>query len=265
MQKLLGAALYEEMTRLDEPVCEIRIRIDRPVLFKTETREFFSERITRAEDLRDILDRATEGSLYAYENQLSEGYVEYVKGIRIGVVGECRRNDRKTAVRQPYSMCIRIPRERIGIAEKYLREPIVNTMIISPPSGGKTTLLRDFARVLSDRYDVLVVDERYEICGSGLTMTMGKRADVVQGIPKTAAYETAIRTMAPQIVVCDELFGEEDYVAIEKIIRSGIHVVATHHGETDAPERYRSLFPERIVLSPKPRYGTVVRRISERA
>lgn len=262
MRKLLGDTLFDEMARLCETVCEIRIRKDRPVLFKTEKGEYFSKYVTTGKEMREMIRRATDGALYAYENQVSEGYIEYEKGIRIGIVGESRLNDKKTALREPYALCIRLPQQKIGIATRFFHTPFENTLIVSPPSGGKTTLLRDYARLLSDKYDVLIVDERYEICGMGLTMEMGKRADVTQGIPKSAVYETAIRTMSPQIVVCDELFGDEDYFAVEKMINAGIKVLATHHGEEDAPKRYRALFPERIVLSPYPKYGTVVKHVA---
>ena len=108
------------------------------------------------------------------------------------------------------------------------------------------------------RYDVLIIDEREEICGKDKSMRTGIRADVMQGVPKRLVYERAIRTMAPQIVVCDELFGKEDYEAVSRLSSSGVKVLASFHSDTDADEKLKSLFPNRIILSSNPRPGSIV-------
>ena len=204
MEKLLGEEVWSFVKAQKEEIREIRIRLFRPVTVKTQHGVVYSDLIANQELINGILARATEGSFYAYEDQIAKGYIEYGKGMRIGVVGDSTFNGEKIALRRAYSLCIRIPHEIIGCAAPYVKDDFCSTLIVSPPSGGKTTMLRDFCRLLSQRYDLLVVDERYEICGADLSMKMGDRCDVVQGVDKRRVYETAIRTMAPEIVACDE-------------------------------------------------------------
>lgn len=258
MEKLLGESLYRAVTAGNDGICEIRLRVNRPVIVKTKSKSIEIERYIEERELEEILGRVTEGSLYAYEDQLSKGYVEYGSGMRIGVCGEFRHGNGKIVLRKIHSLCIRIPHEVIGCAARFIRENFENTLIVSPPAGGKTTLIRDYTRLLANRYDVLVIDERYELAGSDCRMNVGKRSDLLQGVEKSAVYETAVRTMAPQIVVCDELFGEKDFNAVSRLSISGIKVLATYHADRWIPDRLRTLFRRRIYLSPYPSFGTVV-------
>ncbi|MBR1746619.1 MAG: hypothetical protein IJ735_00225 [Clostridia bacterium] len=208
--------------------------------------------------MSQIIRRATDDALYAYEDQISAGYIGYKNGIRIGIAGDCKWNGEKVVVREVYALCVRIPQEIIGCASRLAESDFENTIIVSEPGAGKTTLLRDYIRLLSMRYDVLAIDERYELFGEGITMRTGPCCDVIQGVPKEKVYEMSIRTMSPQIVACDELFGAKDLSAVRKLVSSGIKVLATIHGKK-LDECYKRIFQRKVYLSDDPQIGTIDR------
>ena len=121
------------------------------------------------------------------------------------------------------------------------RDWVAHTLIVSPPRGGKTTLLRDIIRQLSNGKEkfpgmtVGVVDERSELAGSyqGVPQNdLGMRTDVLDGCPKAEGMEMLIRSMSPAVVAVDELGREEDFKAVESVIHSGCKVIATAHGNS---------------------------------
>ena len=263
MEKLLGERLYNAIYKKigSAELYELRLRTGKEIHVKTSEGEVFLDETVNEGMLAEIVTAATNNSVYAYENQISNGYVDYRNGIRIGITGAGVNTDGNfVSVKKYYSLCIRFPHEIIGCAKdvSHILDKFENTLIISPPGGGKTTLLREMGRLLAMRYDVLIIDEREEICGKDKSMRTGIRADVMQGVPKRLVYERAIRTMAPQIVVCDELFGKEDYEAVSRLSSSGVKVLASFHSDTDADEKLKSLFPNRIILSSNPRPGSIV-------
>lgn len=263
MQRLLGEELYNEICVVSEMsrVNEIRLRLNRAVAVKTCDEVIFLRHIADTFTLESIIKNATFNSRYAYEEEISDGYIYYSNGVRIGIVGDCAVGKNGIiAVKQIYSLCIRIPHEIIGCASGFsdILDNYNNTLIISPPGGGKTTLLREMTRLLSMRYDVLVIDEREEICGKNLVLRIGERCDVIQGLKKSLAFERAIRTMSPEIVVCDELFGEADFAAVKRMSGAGIKVLATYHSDTDIDGAINEIFCNRVLLSSKPRPGSIV-------
>ena len=263
MQKLLGEKICEKINSVvnGAKIYEIRLRTGKDIHLKTEKGDIFLDQTVTEKMLSEIVSVAANNSLYAYEAQISNGYIDYRNGIRIGIVGEGVNTEGGfVSLKKIFSLCIRFPHEVIGCAKdiSYLLDDFENTLIISPPGAGKTTLLREAARLLSMRYDVLIVDEREEICGKGKTLRTGQRADVMQGVPKRLVYERAIRTMAPQIVVCDELFGEEDFSAVRRIALSGVKVLASYHSDKDVSEPLKSIFRNRIILSSNPHPGSIV-------
>lgn len=213
-------------------ILEIRIRKGKNIAVRTPCGVEMVDAVLTVGDIESILRKATKNSMYAYENELSKGYIDYSGGIRIGVCGDGKIGNRGQIVyREIYSLNIRIPHEVIGCADRIadLLKDFKSTLIVSPPGGGKTTLLREATRILSENYDVLVIDERGEICGKNLSLQRGARCDVLQGVPKSKVFENVIRTMSPEIVVCDELFGGEDVAAVERLTEAGIEVLATYH------------------------------------
>ena len=143
---------------------------------------------------------------------------------------------------------------------------VKNTLVISPPYGGKTTLLRELARICSSEHDTLVIDERFELAAAqnGIpTLDVGD-ADVVSGVVKSVAYENTIRAMAPEVIVTDELFRASEAAAVCDIVRSGVKVFASLHGDgvesalrSAAFACLKEVMEVYILLSPTPRVGTV--------
>ncbi|MDE5601832.1 MAG: Flp pilus assembly complex ATPase component TadA [Clostridia bacterium] len=142
-----------------------------------------------------------------------------------------------------------------------VEKEVRSTIIISPPCGGKTTLLRELARLISAHKNVVVIDERYELAAvsEGVpTLDIGE-SDVVSGVPKAVAYENCVRAMNPDVIVTDELFRVADVAAICDVMRSGVKVIASVHGDSvdslRASDTYCELikrFELAVVLKRKP-------------
>ena len=255
LESLLGEELYSDAVKLFkiEQIAEIRIRIGRKLAVKDIYSNRFGQHIVTEADISGIIKRATKNSLYAFQEELSKGYLPYSGGIRIGIAG--------TGVIEKDRL-VRIPHEVLGVANKIsaLLDPFENLLIVSPPFGGKTTMLRDIARILSNKFDTLVLDERGEFGMAGATF--GDRIDFITGTPKTLAAEGAVRAMSPEVIVLDELFPPKDGLILNELARSGIKLAAGIHSDSaeGAIERYpllKELFSSCVVLSNKPRAGSI--------
>lgn len=196
------------------------------------------EKSITVDDVEGILLSAMHGSVYAYTEQIKSGFITVDGGIRIGIAGEyVTENGKITAVRDATSLNIRLPHDvdncSYEIYEKLLKHKVANTLIFSPPGYGKTTVLRDIAKRLSTEtnLNVLVFDERNEISGygEGVSFPLGDRVDVVRGAEKLAAFTNAIRAMKPQVIITDELYGENDLKAIKFATDCCITVIASSH------------------------------------
>ena len=243
---------FEEMT-------ELRIRVDKPLLIYRLGQEHGVGEgglsgLSRAyrpspSDITETVERISQYSLYALEEELRMGYITLPGGHRVGLVGKTVLEGRagKPAIRtiKPISgLNIRICRAVKGCGDRVLpgildaaagRQLPHNTMIISPPGCGKTTLLRDVIRQLSDicALTVGVVDERSEIGGSykGVAQNdVGLRTDLLDGCPKAEGMILLLRAMAPDVIAVDELGGEEDATAVEHVSNAGVRLLCTVHG-----------------------------------
>lgn len=267
MQNLLGNELYSKILvyTLFDNITEIRLRADKKVIVKTSKDVFEISFFVDKSFIHSVIDKATSYSLYAYEEEMRQGYVFYKGGIRIGIGGQgVLKNNTFAVFKDITSLCIRIPHEIIGCsnAVKELLFPFESTLVVAPPGCGKTTLIRDMAKVLSEKYDILILDERYEFYGNNLKLDIGKRTDVIQGIPKHLCFEGGIRSLSPNIIVCDEIFGEDDFLAIEKIVRSGVKILASMHSESieyikKACGCLVEHFNNFILLSSNPKVGSI--------
>lgn len=264
MQRLLGEKLFYEYKKYPL-VTEIRLRKNKPVVVKKHSERHTTSIIADAAIIKNIVSVATKYSLYAYDEEIRKGFIFYENGVRIGLGGTGTViNERLNGYREITSLCIRIPHQILDCSRPFcdLYENFSNTLIISPPGGGKTTLIRDLTRNLSENYDTLIIDERYELGGQGLCLDVGKNADLLQGIPKHICFENALRSLSPQIIVCDELFGRGDEEAVKRLIFSGVRVLASMHA--DSYESARNIHPELlphfdniIILSSIPTSGSI--------
>ncbi len=218
---------------------EIRLRLgERPtVQLSGEERELPGGAAVTKRDLLRLLELATGASPYAAEEAVRQGYVCAPGGVRVGLCGQVRPGSGGAwALSGLSSAAVRIPREIMGCAGALCDAPFVSTLILSPPGGGKTTLLRDMVRLLSDRgMRVGLCDERGEVAAltaEGPGFDVGRHTDVLSSLPKARAAMQLIRTMAPQIVAMDEISASEDREACRAAFGCGVRLLATAHGES---------------------------------
>lgn len=245
-----------------ENLTEIRIRADAPMICVAQKAESVMDTVwISGEELNDLFLHICRYSVYAYEEELRKGYLTAVGGHRIGVCGHAVMDDRGNILTYRYvtSMNIRIAHEIRGAADEvlpYLCEGgcYHNTLIVSAPGCGKTTLLRDLIRCLSDGSPYLqgrrvaVIDERMELGAmreGHLQNDLGIRTDVLCDCPKAEGIRMLIRTMAPKIIAVDEVGSADEAEALYCADRAGCGILATVHG--DCMEKIRSASEYRMI------------------
>ncbi len=225
---------------------EIRIRVGQPPEIRCAEKSVWLSQSVTAEDIEEMLTFVSDYSIYAYEEEIRQGYLTIEGGNRVGFAGQVRIEQgkvvRMTNIR---FLNIRIARERKGCAKELLAwmhedGSFLNTLLISKPGAGKTTFLRDCVRLLSDGDEeragrkVCVIDERSEIaaCHLGVPQNdLGRRTDVLDGCPKKEGMRMALRSMSPEILAVDELGGSEEARAVKEMILSGCKILGTMHGD----------------------------------
>ena len=230
---------------------EIRLRCGQAVSLVLEgrERELGGDKLSSRE-LMQVLEKATGASLHSAAPAMTKGYISY-KGLRIGLCGSAAiSGEQLLGFRDFSSLAIRLPRECRGICSGFIDEltegGLENTLIVSPPGLGKTTLLRDLIRVISDRgVRVAVLDERGELYADG-GFDLGRCSDVLSGISKELGAGMLLRGMNPQVIAMDEISRKEDQGVIQQIMGCGVTLFASAHGRDrqDMQRRpvYRELF-----------------------
>lgn len=223
-----------------EEIEEIRIRANKPLVIKCRDKHLVSEYIAEIDDVHSTIELAVEHSVYAHSDEIKNGYITIEGGHRIGVCGQVVfENGVVVAMKHISSINIRVAHQIKGCADKFIKNIssksyIDNTLIISAPGLGKTTLLRDIVRQLSDRgLDIGLVDERGEIAAAYMGIAqndVGKCTDVLSFCKKSVGMTMLIRSMAPKVVVADEIGSREDIDAIINATNCGCNVIATVHG-----------------------------------
>ena len=226
---------------------EIRIRNSKPIILKLNNSEKIINYIVQTEDILKILQSICENSIYSYQNQICEGFITIKGGHRIGITGSAViENNKVKNINYISNLNFRIARQIIGCSNNIIKEiinqeenTIYNTLIVSPPGAGKTTLLRDIIRNLSNGTEEItgknigVVDERGEIAAmyKGISQNdLGIRTDIIENIKKSVGMKMLIRSMAPEIIVADEIGSKEDVQEINYAVCSGIKGIFTAHG-----------------------------------
>ncbi len=229
---------------------EIRVRVNKPIILRYGQAEEITECCLSWQQIFQILQKLCENSIYSYQEQICNGYITVKGGHRIGITGSVVMKDNKVInISHISSLNFRIAKEVIGCSKKILKyiididnNSILNTIIVSPPGFGKTTLLRDIVRNLSNGIpdigfkgvNIGVADERSEIAAmyNGIPQNdIGIRTDVLANIPKSIGMKMLIRSMNPKVVVADEIGSKEDIDVIHYAICSGVKGIFTAHGK----------------------------------
>ncbi|MFD0048431.1 stage III sporulation protein AA [Actinomycetes bacterium NPDC127524] len=234
---------------------ELRIRVGRPLEVIIGGRPTFLPYLVSAADAEQLLGHLSRFSMYTLEEELKRGYVTIAGGHRVGLAGKViLENGMVKAIREVASFNIRIAKQKIGSADKLL--PFLydrewhHTMIIGAPQTGKTTLLRDIARMISSGsakdsllpQKVGIVDERSEIAGcvNGVPqLQFGPRVDILDSCPKAEGMMMLIRSMSPDVLVADEIGRAEDTSAVLEAVNAGIKLMITTHGRSLAEVKRR--------------------------
>ena len=242
---------------------EIRLRAKAPVMvnYRGEYRYLGAYGITDLKekaikptlaDIDECVFRAGEYSVYSVEEQLKQGFLTARNGERIGLSGEyVFENGQPHALRNFTSLCIRVPHEVIGCAsliyQQCMSDRVHDLLIISPPGMGKTTLLRDLSRILSEKTqkNILICDERGEISVGCL----GETCDVIRYSSKKVAFTAGIRAMRPEIIMTDEV-SIDDLECLKRAKDAGVAVIASAHfsEEEYLDVSFKKIFEKIVVL-----------------
>ncbi len=261
---------------------EIRLRAVYPIILLYAGKEKILSIKATERSIRETLDYVSNYSLYAYENELKQGFITIEGGHRVGMAGQVLiENGRVKNLKYISSLNIRVSHEIVGCADKLFpyithNKQMYHTLIISPPRCGKTTLLRDMIRQISDGNEYVkgctvgVVDERSELAGcyQGIPQNhMGMRTDVLDGCPKAEGMLMLVRSMSPQVIAVDEIGVPEEVQAIKYAMHCGCKMVATVHGESIEDIQRKPLleqmireqgFERYVVLNNRKRVGEIV-------
>lgn len=257
----------KELSYINE-IDEIRLRSQKPVSLSVSGKNVILPTIATETEIEQTFKKAFSYSLHSYSKELSSGYITTKGGNRVGICGTAviPSTDMNSVDTVKYisSINIRISREVFGCAENilhYCKLPC-GILVIGPPSSGKTTLLRDLARITGNSHKVSLIDEQNEISSTYKNMPccdVGALTDVFVGYPKHIGITTAIKVMSPEVLIVDEIGTDADIKALDYAVNSGAKLItAIHAGSLENAQKRHGIkklidmgaFEYAVVLSP---------------
>lgn len=288
LQKFLPQEIYNAIINNNHQseINEIRIRAGKPICVICNSKTFYlaesglcnlpNQAIYGSKELiENIVFKSSNFSIYAVNEQIKRGFIMVEGGIRIGLCGDVAFDGDIKTINNFTSLCIRIPHQIKNVSLPILKHivedgEVKNTLIISPPGAGKTTMLRDIIYQLSNHnypFNVFIADERGEVTGGeNSNLQLGNFYDSLSFLNKKDAILLGLRGLSPDIIATDEIGEEADIFAIEKALTSGVKVLATvHAGGVDDLKNKKNFarilenkfFERFIVLSKQNGVGTI--------
>lgn len=287
----------KDISKCNINIEEIRLRSQKPLILNANNKDYFynlnsnkldtkmdNAYIVSKEDVEQTFQIICKYSIHSFMDDIKKGFITLRGGHRVGLVGKVIVEDGQVKnIKHISSLNIRVSREIIGCSNKVLHHIIKgdnqvnNTLIISPPQCGKTTLIRDIIRNLSNGnkeygfkgIKIALIDERNEISGSYLgspQMDVGIRTDIIETCPKDLGIMMLLRSMSPNLIVTDEIGSTEEIKALYTALNGGVSLITTVHGDSidDIKNRKelsqlldKDLFKKVIILSAKKGPGTI--------
>ena len=289
--------IIKSISRDNANIEEIRLRSLKPLIVNSNNKDYFyntrlnkldlnmdNPYIVSKDDIEQTFQIMCKYSIHSFIDDIKKGFITLRGGHRVGIVGKTIIEDGQVKnIKHISSLNIRISREVLGCSDKVLKhiikgkDKINNTLIISPPQCGKTTLIRDIVRNISNGNEeflfsgmkVALIDERNEISGSYLgvpQMDVGIRTDVIETCPKDIGIMMLLRSMSPNVIVTDEIGNMDEIKALYTALNGGVSLITTVHGDSIDDIRNRKelsnlldseLYKEVIILSSKKGPGTI--------
>lgn len=279
--RFLPEKIYALVSNLQmDKLSEIRLRVNKPIFIHYNgVYQFLAKNsyLVSASDIEEVILRLTKHSVYAYEDNIRQGFLTGDAGERVGLCGTCvfERGNILT-IKDITSLCIRVPRQVFGIADFLFKSifanGIVNLLVVSPPGMGKTTLLREIARQISTKStkNILVLDEKNELFSLN-SFDLGITTDVLSNVDKAYGFEKGVANLRPDVIICDELSSKTDVEGVNFAVLSGVKVIASAHASTIEDLRRKptfnmlfdnKIFDYAVILSDRLGLGTVEKVIN---